>query len=187
MSDEIKEILDDLLFTTTLPNASVKLNKEKLNQLKDYITNLQEENERLKEYRESYKKELDFWRIQFSNKEERINKAIEYIEKSEGNRAYRIVESISENNEEQAIDLLNKIENRAHLTELEVKLYNQINKIDEILKNDYITMNIVVNDLKETLKVNNYIKQGENELICLDVDHINYLISTLEGKDKNDL
>ena len=110
-----------------------------------------------------------------------------YIEKSEGNRAYRIVENISENNEEQAIDLLNKIENRAHLTELEVKLYNQINKIDEILKNDYITMNIVVNDLKETLKVNNHIKQGENELICLDVDHINYLISTLEGKDKNDL
>lgn len=42
MKDEIKEILDDLLFTTTLPNASVKLNKEKLKLLKDYITNLQE-------------------------------------------------------------------------------------------------------------------------------------------------
>lgn len=110
-----------------------------------------------------------------------------YIEKNEGNRAYRIVESISENSEEQAIELLNKIENRAHLTELEVKLYNQINKIDDILKSDYISMNIVVNDLKETLKVNNHIKQGENELICLDVDHINYLISTLEGKNKNDL
>lgn len=56
MNDEIKEILDDLLFTTTLPNVSIKLNKEKLNQLKDYITNLQQENillakenERLKE------------------------------------------------------------------------------------------------------------------------------------------
>ena len=48
MKDEIKEILDDLLFTTTLPNASVKLNKEKLNQLKNYITNLQEENDILK-------------------------------------------------------------------------------------------------------------------------------------------
>lgn len=43
MNDEIKEILDDLLFTTTLPNVSIKLNKEKLNQLKDYITNLQQE------------------------------------------------------------------------------------------------------------------------------------------------
>ena len=49
MKDEIKEILDDLLFTTTLPNVSVKLSEEKLYQLKDYITNLQEENERLKE------------------------------------------------------------------------------------------------------------------------------------------
>lgn len=42
MNNEIKEILDDLLFTTTLPNVSVKLSEEKLNQLKDYITNLQE-------------------------------------------------------------------------------------------------------------------------------------------------
>ena len=41
MNDEIKEILEDLLFTTTLPNVSVKLNEEKINQLKDYITNLQ--------------------------------------------------------------------------------------------------------------------------------------------------
>lgn len=43
MKDEIKEILDDLLFTTTLPNVSVKLSNEKLYQLKDYITNLHEE------------------------------------------------------------------------------------------------------------------------------------------------
>jgi len=48
INDEIKKIIDDLLFTTTLPNVSIKLNKEKLNQLKDYITNLQQENERLK-------------------------------------------------------------------------------------------------------------------------------------------
>lgn len=38
--------------------------------------------ERLKEYQESYRKELDYWRIQFSNKEERINKAIEYIKEN---------------------------------------------------------------------------------------------------------
>ncbi len=42
MNDEIKEILDDLIFTTTLPNVSVKLSEKKLNQLKDYITNLQQ-------------------------------------------------------------------------------------------------------------------------------------------------
>lgn len=36
--------------------------------------------ERLEEDIESRKKEIDFWRIQFSNKEEIINKAIEYIE-----------------------------------------------------------------------------------------------------------
>lgn len=56
MNDEIKEILDDLLFTTTLPNVSIKLNKEKLNQLKDYITNLQHTedlyNQLLKDYDE---------------------------------------------------------------------------------------------------------------------------------------
>jgi O-phosphoseryl-tRNA(Cys) synthetase len=49
MKDEIKEILNDLLFTTTLPNVSVKLSKEKLNQLKDCITKLEQENEELKE------------------------------------------------------------------------------------------------------------------------------------------
>ena len=50
MKDEIKEMLDDLLFTTTLPNVSVKLSEEKLNQLKNYITNLQERNEKAIEY-----------------------------------------------------------------------------------------------------------------------------------------
>ena len=41
---------------------------------------LQKENERVKEYQESYKKELDYWRIQFSNKEDRIDKAVEEIQ-----------------------------------------------------------------------------------------------------------
>jgi len=49
MNNKIKEILEDLLFVTTLPNVSIKLSEEKLIQLKDYITNLQEENERLKD------------------------------------------------------------------------------------------------------------------------------------------
>ena len=97
-------------------------------------------------------------------------------------------------NEEQAVNILNNIKDRSFLTEKEVQMSNElikrrkiIEKQDEILKKDYVAMNIVVNDLKETLKVNNHIKQGENELICLDIDHINYLIFTLEGKDNNDL
>lgn len=56
LKDEIKKILDDLLFTTTLPNISIKLNKEKLNQLKDYITNLQEENGYLRKHQRFHKK-----------------------------------------------------------------------------------------------------------------------------------
>jgi predicted RNase H-like nuclease (RuvC/YqgF family) len=59
MKDEIKEILEDLLFITTLPNVSVKLSEEKLNQLKDYITNLQEENDILKRDIEAMKHNLD--------------------------------------------------------------------------------------------------------------------------------
>lgn len=75
MNDEIKEILDDLLFTTTLPNVSVKLSKEKLNQLKDCITNLEQENERLKKEQLNLKDELaSMWECKARNKE-----AIEYI------------------------------------------------------------------------------------------------------------
>ena len=99
-----------------------------------------------------------------------------------------------ENDEEKAVNILNNIKERSFLTEKEVQMSNElirrrkiIEKQDDILKSDYEAMNIVLNNLKETLKVNNHIKQGENELVCLDIDHINYLISILEGKDKNDL
>ena len=47
--------------------------------IRERVKALEEENKLLKEYRESYRKELDYWRIQFSNKQERIDKAIEYI------------------------------------------------------------------------------------------------------------
>ncbi len=97
-------------------------------------------------------------------------------------------------NEEQAVNVLDGIKERTFLTEKEVEMSNElikrrkiIEKQDEIIKSDYISMNMVVNDLKNTLKINNHIKQGKNELICLDVDHINYLISTLERKDKDEL
>lgn len=65
MNKEIKEILDDLLFTTTLPNASVKLNKEKLKLLKDCVTNLEES--------EAY------YYGQYKDYKSRIEKAVEYI------------------------------------------------------------------------------------------------------------
>lgn len=96
-----------------------------------------------------------------------------------------------ENDEEQAVNILNNIKERSFLTEKEVQMSNElirrrkiIEKQDDILKSNYVAMNIVLKDLKETLKVNNHIKQGKNELVCLDIDHINYLISILEGKDK---
>ena len=77
MKDEIKEILDYFRKYSTIRENTM------ITKIEDYITNLQEENERLKEYRESYRKELDFWRIQFSNLEDRIDKAIEYIKEKD--------------------------------------------------------------------------------------------------------
>ena len=53
--------------------------KEHLVELFNYITNLQEENKKLKEYREGYRKEIDYWRIQFSNNKDIIDKAIEVL------------------------------------------------------------------------------------------------------------
>lgn len=96
MTEEIKRILDDLLFTTTLPNVSIKLNKEKLNQLLDYITNLkhtedlynqllkdydelQYENERLKEKINEVVNKQQLLEEKFNYKS-RIEKAVEYIE-----------------------------------------------------------------------------------------------------------
>ena len=77
MNDEIKKILDDLLFTTTLPNVSIKLNKEKLNQLRDYITNLQQELEEYKDT-ETYSKKF----LYKANKD-RLNANLKLVEENE--------------------------------------------------------------------------------------------------------
>lgn len=79
MNNEIKEILDDLLFTTTLPNVSIKLNKEKLNQLLDYITNLQQENEKIRKmnmHEHKYGSDMEEKYLIEKNKNDR---AVEYI------------------------------------------------------------------------------------------------------------
>ena len=73
MKEEIKKILDDLLFTTTLPKVLVKLSEKKLYQLKDYITNLQEKCENYRKLKERYQLEKEYYK-------QRNKKAIEYIE-----------------------------------------------------------------------------------------------------------
>lgn len=64
MEDEIKEILD-YISDRIIPN-------EKWNKVRDYITNLQEENQRLEENNQNMQ-------IEMSKSWERIDKAIEYI------------------------------------------------------------------------------------------------------------
>jgi O-phosphoseryl-tRNA(Cys) synthetase len=107
MKDEIKEILDDLLFITTLPNVSVKLSEKKLNQLKDYITNLQEENERLKKNQRYYKNgvfSLEYDKETMSDMiddyKSRIDKAIEYIDNHTLFVSGSIVKSLLQGSEE---------------------------------------------------------------------------------------
>lgn len=89
MQEEIKEILDDLLFTTTLPNVSVKLSEEKLNQLKDYITNLQEENEYFNYCDEEKRKTITNLRYKIERLEEKNERLKEELEElREDNYAY---------------------------------------------------------------------------------------------------
>ena len=86
MKDEIKEILDKL--NKIVPYASVpkelaymttNITPQECKTLLDYITNLQEENERLKEEKEDYKS--------------RNKKAIEYIK----NNCYYLVDNDDKN------------------------------------------------------------------------------------------
>ena len=53
MKDEIKEILDDLDYAVNRKRGTITLNQKDINLLLDYITNLQEENKRLKELDEN--------------------------------------------------------------------------------------------------------------------------------------
>lgn len=75
MNNEIKEILD------FKENADYKkLSCDEIKVLRDYITNLQQENERLKQNNMSYQEEMArTWKITDDYKS-RIEKAVEYIE-----------------------------------------------------------------------------------------------------------
>lgn len=79
MKDEIKERIKYFKHYV-VDNLSLDA-QDDFQEILDCITNLQEENKKLKEYQESYRKELDYWRLQFSNKEEKINKAMEILNK----------------------------------------------------------------------------------------------------------
>lgn len=70
MTNEIKEILDDLDYCKNMKAGNILLKYNECDLLLDYITNLQEENERLTNARYS----LD--RVEL---EKRIDKAVEYI------------------------------------------------------------------------------------------------------------
>ena len=81
MNDEIKEILE---FDFESQGERIEINEYERNILKDYITNLQEENERLKlelsGYREAIFRNDKLLGLQ--DYKSRCEKAIEYIEKN---------------------------------------------------------------------------------------------------------
>ena len=78
MNDEIKEIL---IFIENKIYPKDSLLFEKWSFLKDYIINLQQENERLKENNQSYQEEMArTWKI-VDDYKSRIEKADEYIDK----------------------------------------------------------------------------------------------------------
>lgn len=75
MKDEIKEILEYVLSLTYGNENAIK----GINKVKDYITNLQEENQRLKELADKYEEEHKTTFIEWTNTLDRNRKAIEYI------------------------------------------------------------------------------------------------------------
>lgn len=79
MKDEIKEILECLSLITRNEYVSDELlNDEMCQQLLDYITNLQKENERLKEIINQAIVLVNY----INNLQDRIDNAIEYIEEN---------------------------------------------------------------------------------------------------------
>ena len=91
MTNEIKKILDYLKdkkgYAINEFGAHKELTPEENNKLLDYITNLQEENEKSKEYIEFYKDMTDKWKDMTNvfkesseDYKQRIDKAVEYLE-----------------------------------------------------------------------------------------------------------
>lgn len=53
MKDEIKQMIDNLKFISEQESATIEINQNGCKVILDYITNLQEENKRLKELKEN--------------------------------------------------------------------------------------------------------------------------------------
>lgn len=67
----------------------------------------------------------------------------------------------------------------------EIDRLNSIIRI-EIDENDELQQRInkVIDDLNDTLEINQHMKIGNNELVQLDIDHIKKIIDILRGEDK---
>lgn len=89
MKDEIKEILDKLQKVanreTASRNALMEMKDKDYQLLLDYITNLQEENERVSNLYETYEEANELWIKKCENYKSRIDKAVEYIKLIENN------------------------------------------------------------------------------------------------------
>ena len=98
MKEEIKEILayfEEYIKITDMHDSEPMLNWKDLKIVLDYITNLQEENERLKElcdkYEEEHANEFQCWkrdRKELLELRSRIDKAIEYIKEKARNNCW---------------------------------------------------------------------------------------------------
>lgn len=75
MSEEIKEILDNLKEWSVEGNLYFEINDEKAKKLYNYITNLQQENKQLKEELKSANEEITWWSNRF-NAVERDNRQL---------------------------------------------------------------------------------------------------------------
>lgn len=109
MTNEIKEILDDLDYSKNKQRGTITLNQKDINLLLDYITNLQEEikeweyiqdiqnnrkyrkrylDERRKEETNLYLPDYDEVYKRFFEQRDRINKAIEMFDNEKLNNYY---------------------------------------------------------------------------------------------------
>ena len=90
MNDEIKEILDNIsdnieyYYVGTNGCLYQDLTKEQLLLIKDYITNLQEENDILNDITESYEETSKEEQEEMEKLQQRIDKAIEFIKENSG-------------------------------------------------------------------------------------------------------
>lgn len=80
MKDEIKEILEDMNYR---PERAFIISADEKHLLLNYITNLQEENQRLKVNCNVGNENLTFYRNSYKDYKTRNEKAIEYIENNE--------------------------------------------------------------------------------------------------------